>query len=188
MYHRSTPVETLHTILLGPYKYLTRMVMGQLTTAQKAEVGARLRAFNFSGRKGRIHGDSTRYFGSFVGRDFKAWAQISIFILAPYLQQDEMSVWLSLSKVGTRYYTEVCKWLALQVFQMAYCNQYRPDEKRQLEQVCVDFVLRVCQVYPGFAQKPKVHLLLHLVQCMEWFGSTSAFNTERYASGSYEAY
>ena len=89
---------------------------------------------------------------------------------------------------NSRYYTEVCKWLALQVFQMAYCNQYRPDEKRQLEQICVDFVLRVCQVYPGFAQKPKVHLLLHLVQCMEWFGPTSAFNTERYASGSYEAY
>ena len=111
-------------------------------------MGARLRAFNFSGVKGRIHGDITRYFGSFVGRDFKAWAQISIFILAPYLQQDEMSVWLSLSKVCTRYYTEVCKWLqavALQVFQMAYCNQYRPDEKRQLEQICVLRVAKCIQ-------------------------------------------
>ena len=28
--------------------------------------------------------------------------------------------------------------------------------------------------------KQKVHLILHLVECMEQFGPTSAFNSERY--------
>ena len=56
----------------------------------------------------------------------------------------DVSVAITLCVQGTK----VCKWLkavALQVFKMAYCNQYRPDEKRQLDQKCVDFVLRVCQ-------------------------------------------
>lgn len=30
-------------------------------------------------------------------------------------------------------------------------------------------------------KKPKVHLMLHLVECMKEFGPTSAFNSERYA-------
>ena len=96
---RSTPVETLHSILLGPYKYLTRMVMARLTREQKIEVAARMRAVSYSGIKGKVHGDITRYYGSFVGRDYKAWAQISIFIITPYLTEEEREVWLSLSQV-----------------------------------------------------------------------------------------
>ena len=33
--HRSTPVETLHTILLGPYKYLLKATMSTLSAQQK---------------------------------------------------------------------------------------------------------------------------------------------------------
>lgn len=36
-------------------------------------------------------------------------------------------------------------------------------------------------------QKSKVHLLLHLVECMMEFGPTAAFNTERYISGTVTA-
>ena len=92
-------METLHTILLGPYKYLTRVLMGQLSNDQKLEVLARMRAFKYSGIKGRVHGCITRHYRSFVGRDFKAWAQMALFIVGPYLDDDENSVWLSLSKV-----------------------------------------------------------------------------------------
>ena len=49
--------------------------------------------------KGRIYGDITKHCGSFVGRDFKAWAQIAPFIICPHLTDDELFVWLSLSKV-----------------------------------------------------------------------------------------
>ena len=36
-----------------------------------------------------------------------------------------------------------------------------------------------CQ--PDLLQKRKVHLLLHLVECMKEFGPTAGFNTEKYA-------
>ena len=60
-------METLHTILLGLYKYLTRMVMGRLTGREKAEVAARMRDISYSGIRRKVHGDITQYYGSFVG-------------------------------------------------------------------------------------------------------------------------
>ena len=40
-----------------------------------------------------------RHFKSFVGRDFKALAQVVLFILGRYMTPEEKSVWLALSKV-----------------------------------------------------------------------------------------
>lgn len=50
-----------------------------------------------------INGNSlytfNRYYQSFHGKDFKALAQIALFILWEELSDDQQSVWLSLSKV-----------------------------------------------------------------------------------------
>ena len=46
--------------------------MGQLTGREKAEVAARMRDISYSGIRGKVHGDITQYYGSFIGRDFKA--------------------------------------------------------------------------------------------------------------------
>ena len=101
---RSTPVETLHTILLGPYKYLTRKVMTELSPRHKEEVLARMAAFHYSGFKNKVYGNITRYCKSFVGRDFKAWAQMALFIITPYLREEEATVWLNLTKVNVEMY------------------------------------------------------------------------------------
>ena len=66
--YRSTPVETLHTILLGPYKYLLRTLMGHLTSAQKDDLHARLATFDFSGLDYKMSYNLIRHFRSFVGR------------------------------------------------------------------------------------------------------------------------
>ena len=76
-------------------------------------------AFNPSGIKGRVHGNITQHYGSFVGRDFKAWAQMALFILGPYLDKDEQSVWLSLSQVYTQTLCTKNKCL-----QLCMCNVY----------------------------------------------------------------
>ena len=45
--------------------------------------------------------------------------------------------------------------------------------------VCKEFVDIVSRCQPNMLKKQKVHMMLHLVDCMEEFGPTSAFNSER---------
>ena len=100
---RSTPVETLHTILLGPYKYLLRQLMSRLTTKQRNEVQAVVSSFNFSGISVKISTRICNHFRSFVGRDFKALAQCGLFVFRNYFTTGEQRVWLALSKVLAMY-------------------------------------------------------------------------------------
>ena len=92
-------METLHTILLGPYKYLLRSLMGRQNSAVKAEIHARIRSLDFSGFEARLSYNVCRHFKSFIGRDFKALAQIALYLLTPYMTEQEKVVWLALSKV-----------------------------------------------------------------------------------------
>ena len=101
--YRSTPLETLHTILLGLYKYLLRKLKSKLTVQQKNEVRARIASFPSSGLQYKVTSDVCRYTGSLVGRDFKSLAQMAPFVLIPYVDENEKGVWLALSKVVTNF-------------------------------------------------------------------------------------
>ena len=46
----------------------------------------------------------------------------------------------------------------------------------------------VRQHRPDMLKKLKVHLMLHLVECMEQFGPTSAFNSERYDNDNHDSF
>ena len=46
------------------------------------EIAARITEFNFSGFSHRLSCDISRYYRSFVRRDFKVVAQLSLFVLA----------------------------------------------------------------------------------------------------------
>ena len=70
--------------------------MPQLSVRQKAEILARLRAFCSSGLKVKLYGNVCSYYQSFVGRDFKAWAQMVIFVMGP---EGQLKVLLSFTKV-----------------------------------------------------------------------------------------
>ena len=85
---RSTPVEALHSILLGPYKYLLKSTLPKLSPREKVELLARIRAFNFSVFRVKLVGNVVRYHQSFEGRDYKAWAQMAPFVLFPYLAEE----------------------------------------------------------------------------------------------------
>ena len=95
----SAPVETLHTILLGPYKYLLNSAIRSSTSLQKKQLLVRISTFNYSGFKGKVLGNIVSYHRSFVGRDYKAWAQMAPFVMLPYLSEGEREVWINLSKV-----------------------------------------------------------------------------------------
>ena len=94
-------MEALHTLILGCCKYLFKIFVPKLSKQQKKEILARISAFSTSGFNHTIHGNVCQYYKSFVGRDFKAWAQMAIFIFGLYLNPAEMEVLLNFSKVCT---------------------------------------------------------------------------------------
>ena len=67
----------------------------------------------------------------------------------------------------------------VKVFQIAYITPFSTKNKDSCHSVCVEFVEAVRLAFPDMLKKPKIHLLLHLVDNMIEFGPTSAFNTER---------
>ena len=93
------PVETLHTVLLGCCKYMIRSFMDHRSTKQKKEILAILAAFPYSGFSTRITGNICYHYKLFVGRDFKAFMQMALFIIDRYLSDDQRRCWLLLSKV-----------------------------------------------------------------------------------------
>ena len=75
--YKSTPVECLHTILLGPYKYmyLIASLMDRLTSREKQEVKAKIAAFDFAGFDKQLSTSLCQHYQSFNGHDFKVLAQ-----------------------------------------------------------------------------------------------------------------
>ena len=74
--------------------------MKKLSTNEKGELRAHISAFSFSGFDAHFSRDMTRYYKSFVGRDFKLLAQLAVHLLSPCMDDGEKEVWLKLSKVS----------------------------------------------------------------------------------------
>ena len=77
--------------------------MGRLNSVQKEELEARITSFDFSGFENKLSYNFCHHFRSYVGRDYKAIAESSLFLLGPYMSPNEKIVWLSLSKVDHAY-------------------------------------------------------------------------------------
>ena len=96
---RQTPVEILHTILLGAVKYLLAKTMKSLSPADKKKIKAKIDVFDFSAFPAKITSSITSMYGSYVGRDYKLWAQVAVFILTDIIKDEELEVWSNLSEV-----------------------------------------------------------------------------------------
>lgn len=68
----------------------------------------------------------------------------------------------------------------MQVFRIVYCLPLRTCARREYEELCQAFVDSARDHCPELLRKVKVHLILHLVDCMVAFGPCAAYNTERY--------
>ena len=64
-----------------------------------------------------------------------------------------------------------------QLFQIAICVD--ASKAAEWQSVCQGFIDAVKQHMPPLLQKPKTHMILHLVQCMKELGPSSAFSAER---------
>lgn len=124
---------------------------------------------------------------SLVGRDYKVWAQVGIFIVWPLLTQNEKNVWLSLAKVRLIYMAQLMRLIYMahnhikQVFQIAYCKPFTSDDFSMITATGENFIQSVNEYRSALLNRVKFHLLLHLPQNILDFGSTSSFNTERYS-------
>ena len=102
--HSDTPVEVLHTVLLGFVKYFWRdAIQNQLgrSAAQKDLLKTRLSSFNVSGLQipplsGHL---LVQYAGSLTGRDFRAIAQAAPFVLYDLVPTVCFESWVSLSNL-----------------------------------------------------------------------------------------
>ena len=92
-------MEILHTLLLGSVKYLLAKTMKSLSPAAKKKIKAKIELFDFSAFPAKLGSSITSMYGSFVGRDFKLWAQIAVFILINVVSEEELAVWCNLSEV-----------------------------------------------------------------------------------------
>ena len=78
-------MEVLHTLLLGPYEYFLKAVMGRLSSSHRLKVLACISSFPFSGCDMHLSRNIAKYHKSFVACDFKALAQLALFEFHPYL-------------------------------------------------------------------------------------------------------
>ena len=68
---------------------------------EKKEILARIKSFPpYCGFTTHITGNICYYYKSFVGCDFKAWMQMALFIIRPYLSESERKCWFELAKVS----------------------------------------------------------------------------------------
>ena len=102
--HADTPVEILHTVLLGFVKYFWRDVV-QNQIGKKAEkkhlLEVRLSSVNTSGLGiGKISGSTlVQYAGSLTGQDFRIIIQVASFVLHDLVSPSCYRAWVSLSNL-----------------------------------------------------------------------------------------
>ncbi|KAH8103883.1 hypothetical protein BXZ70DRAFT_888343 [Cristinia sonorae] len=171
--HTDTPVEILHVVLLGFVKYFWRdVIQNQLKNndAKKALLATRLSDLDVSGLGiSKLAGHTlVQYAGSLTGRDFRVIAQV-----APFVIHD---------LVSSRCYEA---WIALSAMIPLIWQPKIPNITTHLENLRLhikQFLAAVARWNPQWFNKPKFHILLHLVDHIRRFGPASLFATEGFES------
>lgn len=100
--HQDTPVEILHTVLLGIVKYYWAQTFHIIDKAKKTSIfQARLGSFNIDGLN--IPTLSAEYIcqyrGGLIGKHFKSLAQIMPFIIHDLVSQEVLDAWLLIGRM-----------------------------------------------------------------------------------------
>ncbi|XP_028417046.1 uncharacterized protein LOC114541311 isoform X2 [Dendronephthya gigantea] len=144
----------------------TQKTMKSLPAAEKKKIKAKIEAFDFSAFSRRLPSSFVKNYGSCVGRDFKLWAQVSVFILDGIISDDQLQVWFYLSNA----------------FAMAYGSEVDLDDNENITNLIRQMIDCLSEVHPELLRKQKFHMLLHLQDDMLNFGPPVGFCTERFES------
>ncbi|KAA1069115.1 hypothetical protein PGT21_011788 [Puccinia graminis f. sp. tritici] len=165
---RDTPVEILHVFLLGVVKYMVRDFMRRLSAEDKLHVKARYQSFNIDGLNIPSIQPSylTKHFANFIGKDFRVVLQAAPFVLFEYMDGRERELWIALCL------------LAPLVFQ-THIEDMEIFQER-LVYLVRNFLYLLAKGTAQWVNKPKIHMLLHLVDSIIRFGPASLFATEKF--------
>ena len=170
--HTDTPVEILHTILLGVVKYF----WGQ--SVHIMEKGHKMQTFMVclsSVNKNGLNAPSLnaeyicQYKGGLIGKHFKSIVQIMPFVVHGLLPLQVIDAWTCLGTlVVLLWHTHIED---LDVY------------LTQLTKTIDKFLVIAAQCAPSIIiSKPKFHLLIHLPMHIRCFGPAILYSTERYES------
>ncbi|KAJ6525374.1 hypothetical protein B0H19DRAFT_1214937 [Mycena capillaripes] len=146
-----TPVELLHTILLGAVKYIWHITHTPWSAEKKKTYSTRLQATETDGLS--IHAIRANYImqyaGSLIGRQFKTIVQTAVFHVHDLVTEDQFTAWKALGELSALLY----------VPEIHNLTQYQKDLKIAVANV-LDII---AQIDPSkIMTKIKYHLLAHI--------------------------
>ncbi|KAI7939992.1 hypothetical protein MJO28_013644 [Puccinia striiformis f. sp. tritici] len=165
-----TPVEILHVVLLGVVKYLARDLINGIHEKEKWKAIGRLESFSCTS----LNIDSLKpkylvqHVKSLIGRDFKILLQAAPFALIEFMDPEQKKVWLSLCRLTPLIFQTKIK-------DMEECLS-------ALQSHIDDFLYHLIGSTAQWINKPKIHMLLHLVESIRRFGPASLVSTEKFES------
>ncbi|KAF5384421.1 hypothetical protein D9615_003216 [Tricholomella constricta] len=164
--HQDTPVEILHVILLGFVKYLWRDAISRLSSEQKEILISRLNSLDVSGLGfSRLSGQTlVQYSGSLTGRDFRAISQIAPFVLYDLVPEECFQTWVALSAAIPLIWQPVIERLSVHLAAMHDAIEH--------------FLDCTARWTPRWFNKPKFHIIRHLMPHVQRFGPAILFATE----------
>ncbi|KAJ7206206.1 hypothetical protein C8J57DRAFT_1258525 [Mycena rebaudengoi] len=168
---KDTPIEILHTILLGVVKYIWHVTHTPWSQEQKQMYAIRLQSTNTDGLS--IHAIRSNYImqyaGSLIGRQFKTIAQTNVFHVRGLVTEHQFMVWKAAGELAALLWFPEIRNLA----------EYRRDLK-----VAVANVLDIFATIDlsKIIAKIKYHLLVHTDEDVIQFGLLVGVTTEIFES------
>lgn len=170
---KHTPVELLHTFLLGVAKYLWHETFSSLSASNRQTFAERLRNISHLSIVGPKTSQAEyikKYPNSLIGRHLKEIMQLGVFALDDLpINNDLLRLWLDLGRLTTLvWFTKVSD-----------IERFRQNLRAAIANVLDGFSI----LYPAkIVRKIKLHILVHLEEDILAFGPLPGVTSERFES------
>ncbi|KAF7969711.1 hypothetical protein HWV62_22016 [Athelia sp. TMB] len=186
--NRDTPVELLHTILLGIVKYVWYGSHSTWSEASKKTFAIRLQSTNTNGLS--IHAIRSNYImqyaNSLIGRQLKTVAQTSVFHVYDLVSDKQFALWKAVGQLSALLWFPEIRDLntyLVSVYHPYYhllkLNASKPDRQEDVETAVANVLDLFAEIDPSkIIEKIKLHILAHVREDILRFGPLVGVATE----------